>query len=82
MPVPFSYFKSNWPLAPTSRALPASRFIANFALAPLALCAAQLAAAQTAADQTLPAITVKEEAAPETATGPVTGYRAKRAAWC
>lgn len=80
MPVHSSFFQSKWPAALTSRALPASRFIANFALAPLALCAAQLAAAQTAADQTLPAITVKEEAAPETATGPVTGYRAKRAA--
>lgn len=53
----------------------ATKLVANLSLAPLALCIAQLAGAQT-----LPSITVKEDAARETATSPVTGYRAKRSA--
>jgi outer membrane receptor for ferric coprogen and ferric-rhodotorulic acid len=53
----------------------AIKLIANFSLAPITLCIAQMAAAQT-----LPAITVKEEAARETATSPVIGYRASRSA--
>jgi iron complex outermembrane receptor protein len=53
----------------------AIQFIANFSLAPITLCIAQMAAAQT-----LPAITVTEEAVKETATSPVSGFTAKRAA--
>ena len=53
----------------------ATKLVANFSLAPLALCIAQLANAQT-----LPSVTIKENAAQETATSPVIGYRASRSA--
>ncbi|WP_341916299.1 TonB-dependent siderophore receptor [Polaromonas sp. YR568] len=69
------FFKQKQLPAPAGPARSATKLVANFALAPLALCMAQLAGAQT-----LPSITVKEEAARETATSPVSGFIARRAA--
>ncbi|MDW5441942.1 TonB-dependent siderophore receptor [Polaromonas sp. SM01] len=67
--------RSNRPLAPVPWTRAATHFVALCTLSPLTLCLAQGAAAPT-----LPAITVKEGTAQETATGPVIGFVAKRGA--
>jgi len=50
------FSQSNPPVATARRARSASKFVATFALTPLALCAAQLAGAQT-----LPAVTIRAD---------------------
>ena len=50
------FSQSNLHVAPAKLALAASKFVAHFALTPLALCAAQLAGAQT-----LPAVTIRAD---------------------